>query len=821
MFTWLTRFLRLNSTTLGLLLTIIMVQLFWLDESHETHKPFLVAWLHRLELLASDLRFRVRGAVLPGPEVVIAAIDEQSIDELGRWPWPYTVQAALIRRLTSYGAAAIGYDVVFSESDTSAGLGNLQAIETSLASRGYYNDAALKEYLAGVMAQANHDQIFAAALQESERTILGYFFDWQGHDLTHLSKDELERHLRNLSLSKNARYTPRVAREDSLAALPLPEAFAVKSNLPMLSQAVWGNGFFNSRPDTDDGVIRYYPLIAQYRGHINVPVEGGRSPSAAGKQNDLLFAPLGIRVLERYLQARDGTANTLVTVDADSQVQVWLTTGRQRLEIPVDQRGRMVVNHLGPSGLSAGETTADRTYRFPRYSIADIVKGRETKAPSEAFRDKMVLIGATAVGLLDLRLTPFDSAFPGVETHATVIDNILRQHFLAVPWWGSWFTSVNIVLIGILLIVLLPRLGPIRGDIMTALLMLGNVGLNYALFVTQGWLLSLVYPFLATLVIWGGMTIYHFLVEQKQTRFLRKTFSTYLSPELVTQMVHDRIEPRLGGSSGIRTAYFTDIQSFSSFSEVLSATLLVELLNEYLTAMSDLLIAEGGTLDKYEGDAIVAFFGAPIEQPDHAVRAVRVALGMQQALAQLRDKWRDEGDKWPDLVKNMRMRIGVASGDIVTGNMGSTMRMNYTMMGDVVNTAARLEAAAKQYGIYIQCTVDTLDLAGCEDFEWRWIDKVRVVGKSEPLETVEIMAHKGQLPPEQVQMRAIYHQGLELYRQQQWDEAIAKFTESAKLEEVFPRRPTTPSCVYIERCEFFKDNPPEPDWDGSWTLTSK
>jgi adenylate cyclase len=247
----------------------------------------------------------------------------------------------------------------------------------------------------------------------------------------------------------------------------------------------------------------------------------------------------------------------------------------------------------------------------------------------------------------------------------------------------------------------------------------------------------------------------------------------------------------------------------------------VELLNEYLTAMTDLLVAEGGTLDKYEGDAIVAFFGAPIVQPDHAARAVRVALGMQRALAQLRGKWRAEGDKWPDLVKHMRMRIGLSSGDIVTGNMGSTMRMNYTMMGDVVNTAARLEAAAKQYGIYIQCTLETLRLAGPEDFEWRRIDTVKVVGKSEPLETVEIMAHKGQLSPELVQMRAIYHQGMELYRQQQWDEALAKFTESEKLEEMFPRRPTTPSRVYIERCEFFKDSPPGPDWDGSWTLTSK
>ena len=166
-----------------------------------------------------------------------------------------------------------------------------------------------------------------------------------------------------------------------------------------------------------------------------MPVEGGRDTAASGKQNDL-FAPLGIRLLERYLHERNGNANTLVSVSADQKIQVWLVAGRQRFEIPVDEQGRMVVNHLGPSELAPNETTARRQYRFPRYAIADIVKGRETAAPPEAFRNKIVLIGATAVGLSDQRITPFDPAFPGVETHATIIDNVLRQRFLVAPWWG-------------------------------------------------------------------------------------------------------------------------------------------------------------------------------------------------------------------------------------------------------------------------------------------------------------------------------------------------------------------------------------------------
>ena len=353
------------------------------------------------------------------------------------------------------------------------------------------------------------------------------------------------------------------------------------------------------------------------------------------------------------------------------------------------------------------------------------------------------------------------------------------------------------------------------------LLFLGSAVLNYFLFVNYGWWLNILYPLLGTVVVFLGAMLFHYVIEEANTRYLRKTFGNYVSPDLIAQMAETRTKPKLGGDSGIRTAYFTDIASFSSFSEILSASELVELLNEYLTVMTDLLEDEGGTLDKFEGDAIVAFFGAPLPMDDHAARALRTALRMQQELGQLRQKWAGEGDNWPELVHQMRMRIGINAGEIVIGNMGSLKRFNYTMMGDVVNTAARLEASAKQYGIYIQCPIETLQLAGLDDFEWREIDKVLVVGKSEPVETVEIMAYKGQLPEDQALMRDIYRQGLKLYRQQKWDEAKAEFSKSEKLEDIFPGRPTNPSRAYIERCKLYKADPPGKDWDGTWRLTSK
>jgi adenylate cyclase len=512
---------------------------------------------------------------------------------------------------------------------------------------------------------------------------------------------------------------------------------------------------------------------------------------------------LGIRLLERYLRG-----NTIFWIGPEGVEQVGITGARQSYKLPTDAWGNALLNHLGPGGT------------FPRYSTVDIIEGRP-QAPATAFAGKIVLVGATAEAAKDLRVTPFDPVLPGVELHATIIDNILRQDYLVKPWWGKLYAGGSICLLGIVLTFLLPRLGAVWSGVSAAMLLLGSLVVNYLLFTVAGLWLSVIYPALAIVGVAGGITLYRYVVEEKDKRFIQKTFATYLSPELIEQMVQSKTEPKLGGSSGIRTAYFTDIASFSSFSEKLSAERLVELLNEYLTAMTDILLAEGGTLDKYEGDAIVAFFGAPLELPDHATRALRVALGMQGALSHLRKKWTDEGDKWDEVVKQMRMRVGISSGNIVTGNMGSIMRMNYTMMGDVVNTAARLEASAKQYGIYIQCTTETLQLAGADAFEWRIIDRVRVVGRAAPVDTVEIMAYKDQLSAEQCLMRDLYHQGLELYRQQQWDEAMAKFVESEKREEVFPRRPTTPSQVYIERCTFFKENPPGEDWDGIWTLTSK
>ena len=805
--TWLTRLWRFNSRKLGLLLTAFVVLFYGVIEGTTWQLPLIRAF----ERLDYDGRFRFRDRFeaprLPGPEVVIAAIDEKSIDTLGRWPWPYTVQAQLVDRLVQSGAAVIGYDVVFSSSDDTLAR-ELAGLKEKLQAPG--RGGAL-EIIDKAIAEADHNGRFARALQDSQRTVLGYFFYWDKNEVRHLNPAEEKRFQHSIGGSE---YDDLDLGQSgvSLLSLPLQKAWVVEANIPPLAQAAWGSGFFNSFPDPEDGAIRRYPLVVQYRDEVNLS-------KASRQDKDQVFQPLAIRVLERYLgealtniRRAPGRVDRVEMISSDDE--------KRRFSIPTDRRGWMLINYLGPSEIDPSQrASAERRFRFPRYSIVDILNG---EVPPTAFQGKIVLVGATALALADLFPTPVDPRFPGIETHATVIDNILHGSFLFEPQWGSWYIVGSIMVLGMLLALFLPRFGPLWGDLLAAGLFFGSWVVNYRLFADRGLALSTVYPMFTVVVVWAGMTVYHYVVENKDKRFIQKIFGTYLSPELIKQMVQTKTPPQLGGSLDIRTAYFTDIASFSTFSEQLSATKLVELLNEYLTAMTDILLDEGGTLDKYEGDAIVAFFGAPLPQEDHAARALRVALRMQEELQRLRAKWSAEVDKkWPDIVQQMRMRIGISSGEIVTGNMGSKTRMNYTMMGDVVNTAARLEASAKQYGIYIQCTAEALRLAGADDFEWRTIDTVRVVGRTEPVDTVEIMAQKGQLSEELSLMRELYHQGLELYRQQKWDEARAKFLASDRLEEVFPKRPTTPSRVYIERCGFFKDNPPGKGWDGVWTLTSK
>jgi len=471
----------------------------------------------------------------------------------------------------------------------------------------------------------------------------------------------------------------------------------------------------------------------------------------------------------------------------------------------------------------------------------------------DRYYSKIVFTGATATGLGDVRQTPY-GAMTGV--------NVIMNAFSTVVTQNPLRTSSDIphldflLLLGMcLLCSLLYGLINIRiSAALFVLLFLGTFGTALALFWSRSFFLKTTPLLFSNAVIFVGIVVYKVLTEEKDKKFLKTTFSSYLAPELIDEMYRSKTIPTLGGEARPVTAFFTDIQGFSTFSEKLTAHQLVELLNEYLSSMTDILISEKGTLDKYEGDAIIAFFGAPMEIPDHPLRACRVAVAMQNRLVQLCGKWRGEkqgpdepdrntqglppeewapGDKWPRIVHRMRMRIGINTGEIVVGNMGSAMRMNYTMMGDPVNLAARLEAAGKQYGVYTLVSENALAFEFTDEtgaarrvrdmIETRFIDTIAVVGKSEPTRVYEVWAMKGDLTAAEQDLIRIFDEGMQRYLRMEWDGAIARFSDALTLER-FPDGKTTPSEVYIKRCRLFRENPPAGPgqvWDGVFRLTQK
>jgi len=471
------------------------------------------------------------------------------------------------------------------------------------------------------------------------------------------------------------------------------------------------------------------------------------------------------------------------------------------------------------------------------------------------FKDKICIIGVSVEVMHDYKSTAFfdylgaPTLMPGFEYHANATQTILDENFVRVLGKTIEFTSDSamthillIVISGLLAYLIIAFLDPLWGAVLIGLQATVLFSISVGMFTTDHlwffkWISgnsesilipppgeTLFIPIMAPLVVMAltylTNVLYRFILEQRDKHFLKDTFGTYIAPELIDQMYEEKQEPKLGGDAGVHTAFFTDIQSFSSFSEKLSAEEVVELLNEYLTEMTDILLENKGTLDKYIGDAIVAFYGAPVPVENHEHMACLTAVNMQLGLDKLRKKWQSEGDRWPEIVHNMQNRIGIATGDMVTGNMGSAMRMNYTMMGDIVNIAARLESSAKQYGIYIQVLESTY-LAARDGFEWRDLDYVIVKGKNKPVRVFELLATKGNLPTGYPEMIEAFDLGLDLYRNQKFEEALKAFQHSSTLEDMFPGRNTNPSLVYIERCKIFLENPPGENWDGSWTLTSK
>jgi len=482
------------------------------------------------------------------------------------------------------------------------------------------------------------------------------------------------------------------------------------------------------------------------------------------------------------------------------------------ISIPLDGHGAAFIPFQAPS---QWENRGPDQAWIRHVSYLDVLEGRYDPAQIPG---RIFVLGSSAPALADFIDVPIQRHHPGVNLQATESLALAWGDSLAptASWVQFLLVFASAILVGLATIVLPPAWAILAVFLLAPAFFAASTALfDRGIWIDQlGALLSMPFALVAVLVV-------RYVLEERQRMFLHASFSTYISPELIDQMVATGQQPRLGGEEREITAFFTDIQGFSTFSEVLSPTDLVELINEYLTAMQDILNRHQGCLDKYIGDAIVAMFGAPGPLPDHPRQALLAAIAMQERLAELRGKWKNEGSRWPEIVHRMRMRIGVHTGRIVTGNMGSDLRMNYTMMGDDVNLAARLESAGKQYGTWILTTSATLGEAGTGILS-RELDHLRVVGREEAVTIHEILGREESAPGVWKECVETFASARRDYLDGRFEKARTGFLASKSLEPNMgqPGTKTNPSEVFAARCLAYLEHPPS-RWDGVHVATEK
>ena len=537
---------------------------------------------------------------------------------------------------------------------------------------------------------------------------------------------------------------------------PFPLRRRAEGPFPALAEAAEGLGFVDIFPDPD-GVVRSVPLFVRFL--------------------DRCYATLGLKVFLDLTGITSGDIELL-----PGRIAFSLPDGP--LEVPVDSEGRMIVNYRG----------GFRSFRYISYY--DVLKGR---VPEGLFRDKIVLVGSSAPGLMDLRSTPLSPKFPGVEIHANVLYDLLSGRFFRTLGKGGSFVLAAFAALasGLSASALRPPWGTL-GTLACfgVLLYLGFLPSFY-----RGIWMPIVRPIWTGTVAYMGSFAYRFLTEEREKRRIKEAFGTYVSPVVVDQLLSHPELAELGGRRTVLTVLFSDLADFTPISEDMDPEELVAFLNEYLTEMTEVVLRHEGTVDKFEGDAIMAFFGAPLPIPDHPARAVKAAMEMRRSLDSLRKRWAEEGKP------QVRMRIGLNTGDVVVGNMGSHKKMDYTVIGDAVNLAARLEGVNKVYRTEILMSQSTYESSGIKARE---IDIVRVKGKARAVRIYE--PSEGLLP----EVIRTYEEGLKLYRERKWDEAASAFAEVLSLSPG-----DGPASVMRERCLTFLRNPPPQDWDGVWELVQK
>jgi len=610
------------------------------------------------------------------------------------------------------------------------------------------------ELLSHLQALPDHDQLLAQTLLTTP-TVLGYTF----------------------AFGSGGSESRPLHQEGWLATKgfdPLPFLFSaphVDANLPLLEQSAMASGFFNVLPDAD-GIVRRVPLIMEFEGKV--------------------YPSLMLEMLR--------TSQSMPTVIMTSAWKGDEITGVESLKvgepiIPTDANGQLNIRFCGP----------ERS--LPYVSVIDILTG---ETPPGTFTDAFVLVGTSAPGLRDIRATPTSADFPGVEIHGHALNTILTSSYIRRPDWARMAEITYLLAVSGILIFLLPRIGAIKSGLLATGFSGGLAFVSYWAFVRHGFLVDLVYPLLTVALLFTVLTFTNYVYEEREKRQVRGAFSRYLSPVLVGELLQHPERLTLSGEEREMTILFSDIRGFTSISEKMNAQELCHFINEYLTPMTQEILDQRGTVDKFIGDAIMAFWNAPLDDEAHALNGCRVGLAMQRRLVDLNRNW--QANSMPPIA----IGIGLHTGQARVGNMGSEQRFDYTVMGDTVNLTSRLESITKRYGAGIIVSEFTWAKVQGNGFVFRQLDRVRVKGKQEPVTIYELLEEQDRLSDATRAELAGYEQALALYYGRDFAAAGERFAELGR------RQPQSPLYkLYIEQCRLYALEPPPTDWDGVTTLTSK
>jgi len=696
-----------------------------------------------------DVRLRWTMPNTVDDRIVIVDVDERSIAAEGHFPWQRDKLARLVDTLfDDYQIRVLAFDMVFAEPQENTAL---QLIQQLKANPELEPSAVPWDELED---QWHTDRKFADAVIARD-VVLGFAFK---EFVPPREKAE------SGMLPAPTLYADQLEDKD----IPFYSAAGFVGNFTALQQAGEFGAFF-SYPRLDN-VTRITPLMEAYRGNV--------------------YESLGMAATRLYLGNPTPILNFADAENISGLTLEYIDLGG--INIPVDEKTQVYIPFRGRQG------------SFPYVSATDVLSGEVSR---ERLEDKLVFVGTSATGLLDLRATPVADSYVGVEIHANLASAILDQRFLSSP---SYLVGIEVVLLAfnlLLMALVIPILSPVMVVVVILLLGAANIGLNFWFWSVQ----SMVLPLASVLITISTMAFmqisYDYFVESRRKQRLGRLFGQYIPAELVEEMDASGEELSLEGESREMSVLFSDVRGFTTISENLEPTELTRFMNEFLTPITRIIHDNRGTIDKYMGDAVMAFWGAPLQDRNHAQNALNAAMEMVKAMEQVTADF--AAKDWPPI----KVGIGISSGPMNVGNMGSAFRMAYTVMGDVVNLGSRLEGQTKNYGVDIIVSQETAAMV--TGFRMRELDLIRVKGKLVPITIYEPVGRKPDISEEFSREIDEYHDALRLYRQQQWDTAEAIFR---KLNQ---NKPSVLYQLYLDRIAAFRANPPDADWDGVFVATTK